>query len=70
MQLWRDTAKNDPARAFDQYFGALEYVTPKLNRTELSGPDGGPVCVVALPNIAENSEKWEQIAKESQHGRS
>lgn len=39
-------------------------------QTEISGPEGGPVCVVALPGVAETSEKWEQMAKESKDGRS
>ena len=33
----------DPAKRMDLYLRALEYHVPKLNRTEHTGEDGGPI---------------------------
>jgi hypothetical protein len=38
-------AKPDPARALDLLAKLAEYGAPKLNRTEVTGADGGPVQV-------------------------
>jgi hypothetical protein len=41
-KLFKDASKKDPAAALRGYFAAMEFVTPKLARQEVSGPDGGP----------------------------
>ena len=41
-----DSGKPDPAKALDLIAKLAEYAAPKLNRTEVSGPDGGPVETV------------------------
>jgi hypothetical protein len=41
-------AKPDPGKALDLLGKLAEYAAPKLARTELSGPNGGPVEVQAL----------------------
>jgi hypothetical protein len=45
------TAIKDPARASDLMIRLLEFHVPKLARSEISGPDGGPIstetrCIV------------------------
>ena len=44
--------KPNPAKAFELFQSVVEYHVPKLNRTELSGPDGGAVKVEAALNVA------------------
>ncbi len=39
--------KADPAKALDLLAKLAEYGAPKLNRTEVSGPDGGPMETVS-----------------------
>jgi len=36
-------AETDPAKAADLYLKAIEYHIPKLARSEVTGPGGGPV---------------------------
>jgi len=38
--------KPNPAKAFELYNSVIEYHVPKLNRTELTGANGGPVETV------------------------
>jgi hypothetical protein len=38
--------KEDPARALDLVIKLAEYHIPKLSRTEVTGPQGGPVQIV------------------------
>ena len=40
--------KPDPGKALDLLGKLAEYAAPKLGRTEISGPNGGPVEVQAL----------------------
>lgn len=35
--------KPNPAKAFELFNSVIEYHVPKLNRTELTGKDGGPI---------------------------
>jgi hypothetical protein len=42
-----ETGKADPAKALDLLAKLAEYAAPKLNRTEHTGADGGPVRVIA-----------------------
>lgn len=40
---WLDqVATEDPGKAADLFLKAIEYHIPKLARSEVSGPDGGP----------------------------
>jgi len=55
LQEWLDDIamgvggnKPDPAKAADLYLIAIEYHIPKLARTEMTGPDGGPVQVSGI----------------------
>lgn len=38
-----ESGKPDPAKALDLLAKLAEFAAPKLNRTELTGPDGGAV---------------------------
>jgi hypothetical protein len=40
--------KPNPAKAFELFQSVVEYHVPKLARTELSGPEGGPIPLVAI----------------------
>ena len=42
MSVWL-AGIDDPAKKLDLYLKAIEYHIPKLARSEVSGPDGGPV---------------------------
>jgi hypothetical protein len=42
---------DDPARRLDLYLRALEYHIPKLGRSEVTGPDGGPVAVTTIMRV-------------------
>lgn len=43
-QIWlARVAKKDPKGALQAYIALLEFGVPKLQRTELTGKDGGPV---------------------------
>jgi hypothetical protein len=42
MTVWL-AGIDDPAKKLDLYLKAIEYHIPKLARSEVSGPDGGPV---------------------------
>ena len=48
-----EVALEDPGKAADLYLKALEYHIPKLARSEVSGPDGGPQVVEATWRLAE-----------------
>lgn len=39
-------AEDDPAKAADLFLRMIEYHVPKLARTEVTDPEGGPVTVV------------------------
>ena len=45
MSVWL-AGIDDPAKKLDLYLKAIEYHIPKLARSEVSGPDGGPVETV------------------------
>ncbi len=42
MTVWL-AGIDDPAKKLDLYLKAIEYHIPKLARSEVSGPNGGPV---------------------------
>ena len=42
MSVWL-AGIDDPAKKLDLYLKAIEYHIPKLARSEVSGPNGGPV---------------------------
>ena len=42
MSVWLASI-DDPAKKLDLYLKAIEYHIPKLARSEVSGPNGGPV---------------------------
>ena len=42
-QLWMDAKWESPGRALAQYLGAVEFVLPKLSRSEHVGDGGGPI---------------------------
>ena len=46
-------ALEDPGKAADLYLKVIEYHIPKLARSEVSGPDGGPQVVEATWRITE-----------------
>ena len=48
-----EVALEDPGKAADLYLKAIEYHIPKLARSEVSGPDGGPQVVEATWRITE-----------------
>lgn len=54
LQQWLD-AIEDPAKQFSLFLDLCEYHLPRLARTELTGPDGGPmqVKVVSFSNPAQ-----------------
>lgn len=40
---WLDRiAETNPGKAFELFQSVVEYHVPKLNRTEVTGPNGGP----------------------------
>jgi len=41
-----EVAADDPGKAAGLFLAACEYFIPKLGRTEVTGPDGGPQQVV------------------------
>jgi hypothetical protein len=50
MTEWLE-AIPDPARRMDLYLRAIEYHVPKVARTEITGPDGGPVAFTGDVNF-------------------
>lgn len=53
MQNWLDAvASEDPAKALDVLTKLAEFVVPKLARSELTGPDGGPAPIVPIINVS------------------
>ncbi|NBV87791.1 MAG: hypothetical protein EBS01_16320 [Verrucomicrobia bacterium] len=50
MSEWLE-AIPDPARRLDLYLRAIEYHIPKVARTEITGPDGGPVAFAGEVNL-------------------
>jgi hypothetical protein len=48
-----EVALEDPGKAADLYLKAIEYHIPKLARSEVSGPDGGPQIVEATWRLTE-----------------
>jgi hypothetical protein len=46
--LWAAAKGESATRAMALWFGALEFVMPKLGRTEVTGKDGEPVRVVVV----------------------
>lgn len=48
LASWLDEI-DDPAKRFDLFLKMLEYDLPKLQRTELTGPDGGAVIIQSTP---------------------
>ncbi len=48
LQGWLDRiAETDPEKAFGLFQSVIEYHVPKLARSELTGPGGGPVVIQA-----------------------
>jgi hypothetical protein len=47
IDMW--LVKPDPARAVEIAMNMAEYHIPKLARTELTGPGGGPIVVQSTP---------------------
>lgn len=46
LQEWLDAmAADSPKDAFNAFLALVEYHVPKLARTELTGPNGGPIVV-------------------------
>ena len=43
--------KPNPAKAFELFQSVVEYHVPKLNRTEVTGKDGGPVQVEGIKRV-------------------
>jgi hypothetical protein len=55
VELWKKVAKRDPARALELINKLGDYVIPKLARTEVSGPGGGPIpTATATANISDD----------------
>jgi hypothetical protein len=52
MSTWLEQIE-DPAKKLDLFLRAIEYHVPKLARSEVSGPDGGPQVVEATWRLAE-----------------
>lgn len=48
-----DSGKPDPAKALDLLAKLAEFAAPKLNRTEVTGKDGGPVETNATHGLSE-----------------
>jgi len=49
VQTWLDRiAEDDPKGAMGMYLTLLEYVQPKLSRTELAGDKDNPVSVIDM----------------------
>lgn len=44
-RIWEKAKKNDPNAALRVYYTALEFVAPKLQRREVTGPEGGAQAV-------------------------
>lgn len=59
LQGWLDEiAEEEGAKAaFECFTGLLEYHVPKLARTELAGPDGGPLQVNIVDPTRRGSAK-------------
>ena len=55
LQEWLDqiAVQDGPQAAFKCFSDLLEYHIPKLARSEVSGPDGGPQVVEATWRLAE-----------------
>lgn len=48
LEEWLDrVAKDDPGKAADLFLRMIEYHIPKLQRSELTGEDGGPVKTIS-----------------------
>ena len=61
LQEWLEEIAEDegPRAAFNCFVDLLEYHVPKLARTELLGPNGGPLQAVSLTHA-----EFERIAAE------
>ena len=46
-------AKEDPDKALKHLLGLLEYTTPKLQRSEITGADNGPVELFMVKRLAD-----------------
>ncbi len=52
MQTWLDdVAAADPGKALTLLLQMIEFTTPKMARTELTGRDGGPMIIEPTLNI-------------------
>lgn len=47
-ETWLLAKAESPSRAFGQWLGALEFVMPRLARSEVTGEGGGPVRVIKV----------------------
>lgn len=46
--LWNAAKGESASKALSTWLGALEFVMPKLGRTEVTGEGGGPVRVIKV----------------------
>lgn len=52
LNKWLDRiAKDNPQAAFNCYMSVVEYHIPKLQRSEQTGKDGGPLTVTILDDV-------------------
>ena len=52
-EMWTAAKAESPSKALGMWFGALEFVMPKLGRQEHTGEDGGPLEIVIRTEQAE-----------------
>lgn len=59
LQTWLDyVAKDNPVKAFDLLIKMMEFVIPKLSRTEGSKAEQGGRFVVAAPPTSASAADW------------
>lgn len=62
--IWlAQVAQNDPDKALDKLVKLAEFAAPKLNRTEVSGPDGGAIAIQHQPDEYVQSRISELLGK-------
>jgi len=53
----------NPEKAFNLFQGVVEYHVPKLARSEMSGPNGGPISIAALDLKGLSDAELEQVQR-------
>jgi len=57
-------SKEDPDKALKHLLGLLEYTTPKLARSEITGAENGPIQLYLIDRLkdpeAEDDEDWDR----------